>query len=53
LKRHPDIRVDLDALRLPGIENDWIAPEGLRIFPHYLADKGGMDGFFITSLQKP
>ena len=52
LGRHPDVQVDLDALRLPGIEASWIGPEGLRIMPNYRADLGGMDGFFITALRK-
>ncbi|MDA5092726.1 methyltransferase domain-containing protein [Aliiroseovarius sp. KMU-50] len=52
LARHPDLKLDLDALRLPGVDPAWIGPEGLRLFPHYLADLGGMDGFFITAFRK-
>lgn len=52
LARHEGLEVDLDALRLPGVEADWIGPEGLRLFPHYMADQGGMDGFFITCLRR-
>ena len=52
LARHEGLAVDLDALRLPGVDADWIGPEGLRLFPHYLADQGGMDGFFITCLRR-
>ncbi len=52
LGRHDHIQLDLDALRLPGIDDDWIGPEGLRIMPHYNADLGGMDGFFITAFRK-
>ncbi|WP_371171402.1 RsmB/NOP family class I SAM-dependent RNA methyltransferase [Aliiroseovarius sp. 2305UL8-7] len=52
LGRHSNLRVDLDALRLPGVEADWIGPEGLRIMPSYRAELGGMDGFFISALRK-
>ncbi len=52
LGRHPDVQLDLDALRLPGVDPDWIGPEGLRIMPSHWADLGGMDGFFITALRK-
>ncbi|SMR82392.1 16S rRNA (cytosine967-C5)-methyltransferase [Aliiroseovarius halocynthiae] len=52
LARHEGLAVDHDALRLPGVEADWIGPEGLRLFPHYMADQGGMDGFFITCLRR-
>ncbi|WP_432448170.1 RsmB/NOP family class I SAM-dependent RNA methyltransferase [Aliiroseovarius marinus] len=53
IKRHPGLTPDLDTLRLDGIDPDWIGPEGLRLFPHYLSDQGGMDGFFITAFTKP
>ncbi|MCK8485430.1 methyltransferase domain-containing protein [Aliiroseovarius sp. S2029] len=52
LGRHDHIQLDLDALHLPGIDDDWIGPEGLRIMPHFNADLGGMDGFFITAFRK-
>lgn len=52
LARHKGLGVDLNALRLPGVDADWIGPEGLRLFPHYMADQGGMDGFFITCLRR-
>ncbi|MDE9450392.1 methyltransferase domain-containing protein [Aliiroseovarius sp. Z3] len=52
LGRHANIQVDLDALRLPGVDDDWIGPEGMRIMPHFNADLGGMDGFFITAFRK-
>lgn len=51
--RHGDIRVELDALELAGIDNDWIAQEGgLRLRPDYWSDLGGMDGFYIACLRK-
>ncbi|SPF79284.1 Ribosomal RNA small subunit methyltransferase B [Aliiroseovarius pelagivivens] len=52
LARHEGLSVELDTLRLPGVDADWIGPEGLRLFPHYMADQGGMDGFFITCLRR-
>jgi 16S rRNA (cytosine967-C5)-methyltransferase len=51
--RHPELELDLDALRLPGVEAGWIGPEGLRLRPDYWPDRGGMDGFFITAFRKP
>lgn len=51
--RHPDLIVDTGALAIPGIEPDWIGPEGLRLRPDFRADAGGMDGFFVTMLRKP
>lgn len=52
LGRHANVQLDLDALRLPGVDGSWIGPDGLRIFPHFNADLGGMDGFFITAFRK-
>ncbi|WP_300515549.1 RsmB/NOP family class I SAM-dependent RNA methyltransferase [Aliiroseovarius sp.] len=49
--RHPELELDLDALDLPGVEPDWIGPEGLRLRPDFWADRGGMDGFFITAFR--
>ena len=51
--RHPDLVVETAALQLPGVDPDWIGPEGLRLRPDYWADRGGMDGFFIAALRKP
>ncbi|WP_434289984.1 RsmB/NOP family class I SAM-dependent RNA methyltransferase [Celeribacter sp. SCSIO 80788] len=52
MERHPDLRLDLDALKIPGIDPEWIGVEGLRTRPDYWADRGGMDGFFITVLRR-
>lgn len=52
LARHDSLSLDLEALRLPGVQSDWIGPEGLRLFPHYMADQGGMDGFFIAAFRR-
>lgn len=53
IARHPDLSVDTGALALPGIDPAWISETGLRTRPDYLADLGGMDGFFITVFRKP
>jgi len=54
LARHPGLTIDTDALRIDGIDRDWITPEGgLRLRPDYWADIGGMDGFYMAVLRKP
>lgn len=51
LTRHPTLIVE--RLDLPGVEPGWWTPEGaLRLRPDHWADKGGMDGFFLTRLRK-
>ena len=53
LERHGDMRVDREALNLPGVEPSWITSEGgLRLRPDYWVDRGGMDGFYIACLSK-
>jgi len=52
LKRHPGLAVDAAALLLPGIDPAWTGPEGLRLRPDFWAERGGMDGFFITVLRR-
>ncbi|SEO72799.1 16S rRNA (cytosine967-C5)-methyltransferase [Salinihabitans flavidus] len=53
LARHRGLRVDRAALDRPGIEPEWVTPEGgLRLRPDYWGDKGGMDGFYIVCLRK-
>ncbi|MEW9919878.1 RsmB/NOP family class I SAM-dependent RNA methyltransferase [Marimonas sp. MJW-29] len=53
LERHEDMRVDAEALKVPGVEVDWITAEGgLRLRPDYWPDLGGMDGFYIACLRK-
>ncbi|TRD22249.1 RsmB/NOP family class I SAM-dependent RNA methyltransferase [Palleronia caenipelagi] len=52
LGRHEGLRVDTEALSLPGIAPEWIGPEGLRLRPDYWPELGGMDGFFITVLRR-
>lgn len=54
LARHPGLRIEADALRIDGIDADWITPEGgLRLRPDYWPDIGGMDGFYMAVLRKP
>ncbi|WP_341367441.1 RsmB/NOP family class I SAM-dependent RNA methyltransferase [Yoonia sp. BS5-3] len=54
LARHPDLRVDRDALNIPGIAPEWLTEEGgLRLRPDYWPDLGGMDGFYLAVLTKP
>lgn len=52
LARHSDLRVDLDALALKGVDPAWIGPEGLRTRPDYWAQHGGLDGFFVTVFRR-
>jgi tRNA and rRNA cytosine-C5-methylases len=52
MERHPDLRVDLEALNISGVDPEWIGAEGLRTRPDYWAERGGMDGFFITVLRR-
>ena len=52
LARHPDVTVDVTALAVPGVDPSWISETGLRTRPDYMADLGGMDGFFITLFRK-
>lgn len=52
LARHSDLRVDLDALAVNGVEPAWIGPEGLRTRPDFWAQDGGLDGFFVTVFRR-
>ncbi|MCC6597880.1 MAG: RsmB/NOP family class I SAM-dependent RNA methyltransferase [Alphaproteobacteria bacterium] len=46
-KRLPITKDDLEGI------DEFITPEGdIRIFPHHMAELGGMDGFFIARLTK-
>ncbi len=53
LKRNNAIRIDLSARDAMGLPADWNVTEGLRTRPDYWPELGGMDGFFMTVLQKP
>ncbi|NPD13991.1 methyltransferase domain-containing protein [Xinfangfangia sp. D13-10-4-6] len=51
LERHPGLTPEQPDL--PGIDPAWwLRPGGLRLRPDYLADQGGMDGFFMMRLRK-
>ncbi|SLN47110.1 RsmB/NOP family class I SAM-dependent RNA methyltransferase [Ruegeria meonggei] len=53
LAQYPDMRIDRDALNVPGVDAGWITVEGgLRLRPDYWADLGGMDGFYVACLNK-
>lgn len=52
MQRHPELTLDLDALNVAGVDPAWIGPEGLRTRPDYWAERGGMDGFFITVMRR-
>ena len=52
LARHPDLEVDFEALKIDGVEPDWMGPEGLRTRPDYWPEHGGMDGFFVTVFRR-
>lgn len=53
LERHSDLRLAPKALaQLTGIDPSWLSDQGLRSRPDYWADQGGMDGFFVASLQR-
>lgn len=54
LARHEGLTIDADALRIEGIDPDWITPEGgLRLRPDFWSDRGGMDGFYMAVMRKP
>ncbi len=53
LAAREDVSVDREALKLPGVEPDWITEEGgLRLRPDYWPKIGGMDGFYMAALRK-
>jgi 16S rRNA (cytosine967-C5)-methyltransferase len=53
LQSEPGLRrLPISAVEIGGIE-DAVTPEGdVRLLPYHLAAQGGMDGFFISRLQK-
>jgi len=53
LDRHSDFsRADWQQ-NTHGIDRDWVTKDGdLRLRPDYWPERGGMDGFFVTVLQK-
>ena len=54
LNRHHGLLTDRGALDVPGIDPDWMTPEGgLRLRPDFWSEFGGMDGFYVAVLTKP
>jgi len=53
LAAHPDLSADRSALKMPGIDPEWVTQEGgLRLRPDYWPNTGGMDGFYMALLRK-
>lgn len=53
LEMFPDMAADREALKVPGVDADWITEEGgLRLRPDYWPEQGGMDGFYMALLRK-
>ena len=47
-------RLVTERVDLPGIAPDWWSETGgLQLRPDYLAEQGGMDGFFMMRLRRP
>jgi 16S rRNA (cytosine967-C5)-methyltransferase len=45
--------VEVVAPTAPGLDPDWISPEGgIRLRPDFWADRGGMDGFYMVLLRR-
>ncbi|WP_027235721.1 RsmB/NOP family class I SAM-dependent RNA methyltransferase [Leisingera caerulea] len=53
LEMFPDMVADREALKVTGVDADWITEEGgLRLRPDYWPEQGGMDGFYMALLRK-
>ncbi|UWQ62736.1 methyltransferase domain-containing protein [Leisingera caerulea] len=53
LEMFPDMAADREALKVTGVDADWITEEGgLRLRPDYWPEQGGMDGFYMALLRK-
>lgn len=52
LSRHSTLSVDKGALQRPFVDPGWIGEFGIRTRPDFWSERGGMDGFFITALEK-
>jgi 16S rRNA (cytosine967-C5)-methyltransferase len=53
LSQHEDFTRQPVTADEPGMRPEFITPEGdVRTLPSHLADEGGIDGFFISRLQK-
>ena len=53
IAENKQIKVDLATFQHPHVDPNWAVDGlGLRLRPDYLAEKGGMDGFFVSLLHK-
>ncbi len=53
LGRHTDLVIVKDAPDVPGLEEIWRTKEGgWRLRPDYMAEFGGMDGFYMALMEK-
>lgn len=53
LKRNADMKIESDAVLVPGVQPDWQTAEGgLRLRPDFWAQLGGMDGFYMAQIRK-
>lgn len=48
----PGLGLEAEAIEVPGLEDAWRVPGGVRLRPDYWADRGGMDGFFVALFRK-
>lgn len=50
-QHYPQLR--LEPFAIDGVPDEWHKQAGtLRTLPHYFAEQGGMDGFFIAKLRR-
>lgn len=53
LSRRDDVRIVAPPKTLPEVFREGVSAEGwVRLMPHYLAERGGMDGFFAAALER-
>ena len=53
ISENAQIKVDHGTFQHPNVDPNWVVDGlGLRLRPDYLAEQGGMDGFFVSLLHK-
>lgn len=53
LETQPEFTVDQSAYEALGLAPEWVTEEGgIRLRPDYLAEQGGMDGFYMAVLKR-
>jgi 16S rRNA (cytosine967-C5)-methyltransferase len=53
LQNHDDAKQLPANTYVPDLPEDWMAPDGgLRLRPDFWAERGGMDGFYATIIEK-